>query len=152
MEVQGVAVAVAQDVDLGRESPAGTPQGVIRRLLGIIVLATAGGTSGGVDHGAVDAPQLAIDQSHIDGGGPQPGEDRLQRPVVVPGVEEVPGGGPGAEFPGQVAPGGTGAEDPEDAVEDLASISPGAAGASGWGEEVLDELPLLIGESVPQHP
>lgn len=60
MEVQGVAMAVAQDVDLGREPPAGTPQGVIRRLLGIVVLATPGGPSGGTDHGAVDAPELAM--------------------------------------------------------------------------------------------
>ena len=152
MEVQGVAMAVAQQMDLGRESPAGTPQGVIRGLLGIVVLAAPGGTSGGADHGAVDAPQLVVDQARVDAGGPQSGEDRVQRPVVVPGVEEVPDGGPGAEFLGQVAPGGPGPEDPEDAVEDLASISPGAAGASGRGEEVFNELPLLIGESVPQHP
>jgi hypothetical protein len=93
-----------------------------------------------------------IDRPHVDAGGPQAGENCVQRPVVVPGDEEVSGGGPGAEFPGQVAPGGTGAEDPEDTVEDLASISPGAACASGRGEEVFNELPSLIGESVPQHP
>ena len=147
VEVQRVAMAVAQQVDLGREAAAGTPQGVVRGLLGIVVLAAPAGTSGGADHGAVDAPQLAIDQAGVDAGGPQSGEDRVQRPVVVPGVEEVPGGGPGAELLGQVAPGGAGPEDPEDAVEDLASIAPGAARASGRGEEVLDELPLLIGES-----
>src|SRR5206468_9226009 len=130
---------------------AGPPQGVVRGLLGVVALAAPGGTSGGADHGAVDAPQLLVDQARIDAGGPQSGEDRLERPVVVPGVEEVPGGRPGAEFLREVAPGGSCAEDPEDAVEDLAAISPGAAGASGRGEEVFNELPLLIGESVPHH-
>src|SRR4029079_9594741 len=125
--------------------------GVVRGLLGIVALAAPAGTSGGADHGAVDAPQLAIDQAGVDAGGSQPGEDRLERAVVVPGVEEVPGGGPGAELLGEVAPGGAGAEDPEDAVEDLAPISRGAAGTSGRGDEVPDELPLWIGESVPHH-
>src|SRR4051794_5699285 len=118
-------MAVAQQMDLGREAATGTPQGVIRGLLGIVVLPAPGGTSGGADHGAVDAPQLLVDQACIDAGGPQSGEDRVQGPVIAPGVEEVPGGGPGAELRGQVAPGGPGPEDPEDAVEDLAAISPG---------------------------
>ena len=63
-------------------------------------LAAPGGTSGGADHGAVDAPQLAIDQARVDAGGPESGEDRAQCPVIVPGIEEVPGGGPGAELGG----------------------------------------------------
>ena len=46
---------------------------------------------------------------------------------------------------------GAGPEDPEDAVEDLASVSPGAAGASGGGEEVFNEFPLWISKAVPQH-
>src|SRR5947209_13575303 len=138
-------------MDLGRESPAGTPQGVVRRLLGIVLLAAPAGTSGGADHGAIDAPQLAIDQARVDAGRPQSGEDRVEGAVVVPGVEEVPDGRPGAKFLGQVAPGGAGAEDPEDAVEDLAAISPGTACASSGRKEISDELPLLIGQ-VPQPP
>src|SRR3569623_1420056 len=110
-------------MNLGRESPAGTSQGVIRGLPGIVALAAPAGTSGGADHGAVDAPQLAIDQARVDAGRPQSGEDRIQRPVVVPGVEEVPDGGPRSEFLGEVAPGGSRPEDPEDAVEDLTAIS-----------------------------
>src|SRR4051812_46929613 len=152
MGVQGMAVAVAQQMDLGREPPAGTPQGVIRGLLGVVAVPAPGGTTGGADHGAVDAPQLMVDQTRIDAGGPQSREDRVQSPVVAPGVEEVPDGGPRAEFLGQVAPGRARPEDPEDAVEDLAPIPPGAARASGRGEEVFNELPLLIGKSVPQHP
>jgi len=60
-------------------------------------------------------------------------------------------GRPGAELRGQIAPGGAGPEDPEDAVEDLTAISPGTARASGRGKEVSDELPLLIRESVPHN-
>src|SRR6185369_7612111 len=112
VEVQGVAMAVAEQLDLGREAAAGTPQGVIRGLLGIVALAAPGGTAGGADHGAVDAPELVIDQARVDAGGPKPGEDRAQRAVAVPGVEEVPGGCPGAEFLGQIRPGGAWPEEP----------------------------------------
>jgi hypothetical protein len=35
MEVEGVAMTVTEHVDPGRETPAGTPQGVVRGLLGI---------------------------------------------------------------------------------------------------------------------
>jgi hypothetical protein len=147
-----MAMAIAQQMDLGRESPAGTPQGVIRGLLGIILLPATAGASGGTDHGPVDAPQLAIDQADVDAGRSQSGEDGVERPVVVPGVEEVPGGRPRSEFRGQVAPGGSCAKDPEDAVQDLTAIPPWPSWASGRREEILDELPLLIRESVPYHP
>ena len=65
MEVQRVAMAVAQQVDLGGEAAAGTPQGVIRGLLGIVALAAPAGASRGADHGAVDAPQLAVHFARI---------------------------------------------------------------------------------------
>ena len=143
MEVQGVAMAVAEEVDLRREAPAGTPQGVIRGLLGVFLFRAPGGTSGGADHGAVDAPQLVVDLTGVDPRGPQPGEDRVQRPVVVPGVEEVPDGGPGAELLGQVAPGRPGPEDPEDAVDDRSPISPRASRGSRGREEVMDRVPIV---------
>ena len=38
------------------------PIGSIDVGLEVLVLASPGGTSGGADHGAVDAPQLAIDR------------------------------------------------------------------------------------------
>jgi hypothetical protein len=116
---------------------------VIGRLLGIVALPTPRGTSGGTDDGAVDAPQLAIDQARVDAGRSQSREDRVQRPVAVPGVEEVPDGRPRPELRGKVALGGSRAEDPEDSVEDLTAIPPGAARVSGRGKEVLNELPLV---------
>src|SRR5262249_43319812 len=152
MKVQGVAMAVAQHMHLGRESPAGTSQGMIRGFLGIALLAASAGASGGADHGAVNAPQLAIDQAQVDAGGPQSGEDRVERTIAIPGIEEIPDGGPRAEFPGKIAPRGACPQDPEDAVEDLAPVSPRSARASRWREEVFHEFPLWVRKSMAQHP
>ena len=143
IEVQRMAMAVAQQMDLRRESAAGTPQGVILGLLGVVFLAAPGGTSGGTHDGAVDAPQLGVDQADVDTGGPQSREDRVECSVVVPGVEEVPDGGPGAELGGQVTPGGRGVEEPEDGVENFSSISPGTARAGGRGGRDPQRVPIV---------
>src|SRR4051812_29166576 len=84
---------------------------------------------------AVDAPQLTVGLARVDAGPPQAGGDRVQDPVGVPGVEDVPDGAPRAEVLGQVAPRHPGPEDPEDAVDDLASISRWSARASPGREE-----------------
>jgi hypothetical protein len=82
---------------------------------------------------------------------PEPREDLIQRPVAVPLVEEVPGCTPGPILLGQVTPGGAGPQDPENRVDDLATASWGAAGRRGGREEVRDQIPLVIGELMPEH-
>src|SRR5262249_4495684 len=83
----------------------------------------------GARGGAVDAPQLVVAFTGVDPGGTESGQDRVQRAVGVPLVEEVPNGAPGAELLGEVAPRRPGPEDPEDAVDDLATIARRAPGA-----------------------
>ena len=101
--------------------------------------------------GAVDAPQLVVDLTGVDPGRPQAGQDRIQRSVGVPRVEEVPDGAPGAELLGEVAPRRPSPEDPEDAVDDLSPIASRASGA-GWGwEDVTDQFPLAVRQSMPNH-
>jgi hypothetical protein len=55
---------------------------------------------------------------------------------------------PGAVPLGQVAPGGAGAQPPEDAVEGGAVVGPLAAAALPGGE-ILDEVPLRARQLVP---
>ena len=113
VEVERVTMAVAQQVEFRGKTPAGTAQRVVRRLGRVFFLRPAGAPRG-AHGGAVDAPQLVVDLAGVDAGGAEAGEDRVQRPVGVPLVEEVPDGAPGAELLGEVAPRCPGPEDPED--------------------------------------
>jgi hypothetical protein len=81
----------------------------------------------------------------------EPREDLIQGPVAIPLVEEVPGGAPGPIPLGQVTPGGAGPQDPEDRIDDLATAPWGSPGRRGGGEEVLNQIPLVIGELMPRH-
>ena len=72
-------MTVAEQVDLGGKTAAGTPQGVVLGFLGISSFPPpAAHRAAGL--GAVDAPQLVVDQPGIDAGGPQSGEDRSRVP------------------------------------------------------------------------
>ena len=124
---------------------------MIRWLRRDLFFGAPAGAPRGAHGGAVDAPQLVVDLTRVDPRGPQAGEDRVQRPVTVPRVEEVPDGAPGTELLGEVAPGRAGPEDPEDAVDDLATIARWASGA-GWGwEEVTNQFPFAVRQSMPSQ-
>src|SRR4051794_20273537 len=56
MEVEGMAKTIPKQVDLRGKSPAGTPQGVVRGLLGGLFFSASSGTAGGPHHRAVNAP------------------------------------------------------------------------------------------------
>jgi hypothetical protein len=72
---------------------------------------------------------------------------------LAPAVEAAGDGLPGAIPFGHVAPGSTGADDPEDAVEDASMVSGGAAGVRFlWRKQGLSPLPLPIGEVMSIHP
>jgi hypothetical protein len=148
VEMEGVAMTVAQEVDLRGEAAAGPPQGVIRRLVGVFFFSAPGGAPRGAHHRAVDAPQLAVDLAGVDPCRTEAGEDRIERPVGVPLVEEVPGGGPRSESRRQIAPGRPRPEDPEDGVEDLSPIARRASGAGRRREEVLDRFPFAVRQSM----
>jgi hypothetical protein len=72
---------------------------------------------------------------------------------LAPAVKAAGDGLPAAIPFGHVAPGSTGADDPEDAVEDASMVSGWAAGVRFlWRKQGVSPLPLSIGEVMSLHP
>src|SRR5262249_61500485 len=93
--------------------------------------------------GAVGAGAAAGRPAHLGGRGvvePPPGAVLAEG--SVPGV----GGAPGGEVGGQQPPLAAGADQVEDAVEDLAQVGRGPAGALAARQQRLDQGELLGGE------
>ena len=144
-------MAVAEQMDFRRESPAGTAQGVIRGLLGSRPCRPR-------RHTARRARRCRRCTTTRD----RPGPRRCRRPATGRGSHPAsrrrsrcrrdPRRWPRGRVPRGGRARGAGPEDPEDAVEDLASISRGRP-VAGWGEEeVMNEFPLLVRKSMTsQH-
>lgn len=76
----------------------------------------------------------------------------VKRAVVSPVTEPLISSRPRAETFRQITPGGSGAEDPEDAVEHQPIITSRSAHLLFRGNEILDQLPARIWEFVaPCH-
>ena len=116
------------------------------------LFSASGGTTRSADDGPIKTPQLLVDFSAVDLGGPQAVEDSVPRAIGIPFVEQMPHGRPRPEFVGQITPGRAGPENPEDAVEHLPSIAWWTSGRRRWREEAFEQFPLLVRESVTQHP
>jgi hypothetical protein len=78
----------------------------------------------------------------------QPFEDPVEGAVPPPEGQPVVDGGELAIPLGQLPPLGPGVQHPEDAVEDGAVVLPLAAPLAGRGQEVLDQLVLLVGQLI----
>src|SRR5262249_12379880 len=72
--------------------------------------------------------------------------DGLQGAVVPPLIEVAPDGAPGREVLGQVAPLAAGPQDVEGGVEDVAHRRLARPAAGVYGDQALDQAPLLIGQ------
>src|SRR5262249_6396544 len=104
------------------------------------------------DVGAVDAEQLGVDQPGRVEPQLEPLDDPVEQAAAAHLAEPVVDGLPRSEAFGQVAPGGSGVEPPEDPVEHQAVILPLSAPLAGTGrEEGSHKLPLLVGKFVPLH-
>jgi hypothetical protein len=109
------------------------------------------GGASAADDGGVDEPELAAQAAVALEVIEQPGEELGPHPILAPAIEAVVDGLPGAVAFRDIAPGGAGVEDPEDAVEAIAMGLPGmplAAVVCGMGQEVLDPFPLTVIEFV----
>src|SRR5436305_1330921 len=99
--------------------------------------------------GAVEAPQVALDDAALVESEQQGVEDLGPGAVLAPAVEAVVDGLPGAVAARGVGPGGAGVQVPEDAVDQRPVVLPGVAAAAvvvAVGEEAPDALPLGVGE------
>ncbi len=80
----------------------------------------------------------------------QRAKDPLQDALLAPALEAAVAGLVGRVALGQVAPGGAGAQDPQDAVEHIPGVPPGPSfavrPARRIGDQGLQDLPLLVGK------
>ena len=84
----------------------------------------------------------------------QRGDDPDPSTILSPSVEALEDRLPGAVAFREVTPGGTGMEDPEDAVDDRARIVERVACLAVMrtvGHEGRDPCPLLLGEFIAAH-
>jgi len=101
----------------------------------------------GAADGASNDTHRPIEQAGVVGAALQLPEDAFPDAVAAPRREAVVHGLPGAKPHRQIAPGGTGAEDPAHAIEQGAVVAAGAAPpATTWGRQQTPQLlPLSIG-------
>src|SRR5262245_25004304 len=108
-----------------------------------------GGRDVGPVDGAVEAPQVALDDAGLVQLEQQGVEDVGPGAVFAPAVEAVVDGLPGAVAARRIRPGGAGVQVPEDAVDERPVVVPRVAAAAvvvAVGEEAPDALPLGVGE------
>jgi hypothetical protein len=101
----------------------------------------------GTDGGAIDTDHLPVDVARGIGVELEGLEDAFPAALSLPTKQAVVAGAPGAVALGQIAPGGTGAQHPENAVEHQAMIVVLAAAlALGGGQQGSQAFPFLIGK------
>src|SRR4051794_23374255 len=108
----------------------------------------------GPDDGAIDTPEVVIDEALVVQLVQQRGDNVNPGAVLAPGVEAVPDGLPRPVTLGEVTPGGAGMQDPQDAVDDGAVVPGGPPGLTvvGWvGKQRRDPLPLPVRQFVAAH-
>src|SRR3954469_10978122 len=98
------------------------------------------------DDGAVDAEQLPVDLVTAHLAGLESAQDLVPQAGAAPLIEAVVDGLPGAELLGEVAPAAAVGEDPEDAVDHQAVVLPLAALVPVGRQEILNLLPLGVGQ------
>src|SRR5258707_4362567 len=112
------------------------------------------GSPTGADDGAVDAPQVVVNQALVIQFVQEPGDDTDPRAVPAPAVEAVVNGFPRPIAIREVAPGSAGVQDPKNAVDDGAIVGGRTTGLARVGplrKQRLDSVPLLVREFVAAH-
>lgn len=103
------------------------------------------GTAGGTNNRPTNTPEIVVERLGIHHGVLEPPEDCVERVVFAPVVEMILNGLPFAEPLWQVTPGGSGTQNPEDTVEDRATV---LGRSSGWfpfrDNQIRHQLPLIV--------
>jgi hypothetical protein len=113
---------------------------------------TAGGTSSGSRDRAIDAPQLLVDLAGVEAHGSQTTKNFVQSAVGIPRIEQIPHRGPGLIFLGQVAPGRSGPQYPQDCIDNGASIPWRSPGPSRCWKNIRNTVPFFIRKLMSRHP
>lgn len=100
------------------------------------------------DHGAVDGEQAPVDLTIVDLACLQPTQDPIPQAFAAPFAKAVVHSLPRPESLGHITPATAIREDPENGVEHHPVFFPLAAPLSVLRQQVLDLLPLIIGELV----
>lgn len=105
------------------------------------------------DRGAINEVHLPVEDTALIGILLECVQDLVPDPGQLPAAESRMDGAPRAKAFGEVAPGSTGGEDPQHAVDHEAVVARGTSGAwSLWWEHWLEPLPLVISECMSIHP
>lgn len=112
---------------------------------------TAARAAVGSDYGAIHTPQVLVDLSDVDLRCSQALQNPVQRAVRIPTVETTKESFPWTKFAGQVSPGRTRSQYPQDAFDDSAPVLPGTPRFRRWWKNVGNQFPLIIRKSMSQH-
>src|SRR5579885_820085 len=112
---------------------------------------TASGAAGGANCGPIHAPQFFADGARVEVRSAQPLECSVQRTVGVPLIEQPPGRLPLAELVGQVTPRRTGPQNPQDAVENHATIDRWTTRRCRLPKQVRNAIPLVVRKQLSSH-
>ena len=106
----------------------------------------------GSDHGAIEIMEVPVELARRVGLGLHRHQQLMPDTSLLPTVEAAGYGTPRAIALGQIPPGSSGAQYPEDAIEDASMIDGRSAGLRFlWGEQRLQPLPLCIGQLSSVH-
>ena len=121
------------------------------RAPGVHFFSAARGAASGAYDRAVDAPEFRVDFADVHMRGDQATQDFLKCAVGSPLIEQVPHGLPGPQRFGQITPGRTGPQNPENGMHGAPRVRPRATGGGRRREHVGNQVPLIVGQSMPWH-
>lgn len=151
LEVERMPLPIAQQMDFCGITPARTASCVIFGLFRVPFSAPCG-TAGGTDARAINAPEILVDFPSVDLSGLQPTENFIQGSIVVPLVEQIPHRPPRTLFFRQISPRRTSSHDPENTIDNHASISRWSSRCCRWWKNIRNGVPLFVRKPMPRHP
>lgn len=144
------ALAVADEMELGPQTPTRAAQRMVPRLTGAVP--GASGRPRGSNRAPIQAPQVTIDLASCVEFTLEGLDDGVEGPVLGPPIKAALHRVPRPVACGQVTPGRARTEYPENPVEYLAMVVPRPATRSGCWEQPLNALPRFVAQFMSLHP
>ena len=109
-------------------------------------------TTSGANDSSVNTPKVRINATIINDFSQQRLFDPVQRAIGIPSVEVFVNGHPRTEFFRKVSPRRPGSQPPKNPVNHIARIGRGTTCCCRFGENVRNQFPLRVRESMTCHP